>query len=233
MEAYALQVATEILWERSGRQFGLCTFKLRPCKEDCLPPGPLIPQTNMTGWQWPFPAKISGGWVNIACSCRGDCSCTRIHQVRLPYPIADIVEVKVDGAVLPADSYRVDDYRHLVRLDGEPWPRCNDLTLADTEVGTWSVDASYGTVVPSSGSLAVGELATEIMRACLDLDCRLNPQVTQVTRQGTQSQVLNQAFGKNLGLRFSDMFISTVNPGRSRLAAVYDIDGASPRRVGT
>lgn len=31
----AVQAATEILYNRSAQQFGICTFTVRPCREDC------------------------------------------------------------------------------------------------------------------------------------------------------------------------------------------------------
>lgn len=235
LQDFALQVATEILWRRSGRRYGLCTVTLRPCKRDCLPAGPWLPMLGEVSpsWQWPFPALVAGAWMNIACGCRSGCSCTVVEEVRLPYPVAEIVTVTVDGSVLPSSAYRVDDWRMLVRLDGGSWPRCNDLTQPDTEAGTWSVEASYGEVVPSIGSLAVAELTTEVIKSCMELDCQLPAQVSQVARQGVSVDVVDAQVGNRLGLRWVDEFLQTVNPKRASPAAIYDIDGATPRRAGT
>lgn len=235
-EAFALQVATEVLWNRTGRQYGLCSFKLRPCRKDCLPPQPWIPEIGGQVWRWPFPALIGGAWFNLSCSsCRDECSCTRLSSITLPYPVAQVTEVKIDGVVLNPDLYRVDEWRYLIRLGGPEWPLCNDLTLEDTQPGTWSVTADYGTMVPSLGSLAVAELATEIMKACAkDKGCQLSPRVQQVVRQGVTKTFVNAQFDEGLiGLYFCDLFIETVNPSRSAPAAIYDIDGSQPRRVGT
>lgn len=232
--------ATEALWTRTKKRFGLCTVTIRPCKRECWP---LLPPTyhDATSWGWPFPMLIGGTWVNLGCSSCGDsCSCTAIHEVRLPYPVAAVTEVKVDGVVLASSNYRVDDYRWLVRVDGQDWPTCNDLNKADTEVGTWSVTVQYGEPVPILGQLAAGQLASEIYKGCAGSgagDCKL-PMATvkQITRQGVTKVFFDadSAFknGK-IGLYYPDLFIKTYNPSGTGRTSIYDIDGAKPRRAGT
>jgi hypothetical protein len=245
LEATAAMIATEILWNRTKRQFGLCSVSLRPCRKDCLPAGPWIPQVggwyDFTGSSWPFPqpALIGGAWINIACgSCFSDCSCSHISEVRLPYPVAAITEVKVDGVVLPPTAYRVDNYNLLVRIDGEEWPRCNDMNLDDTEVGTWSVTADYGQDVPELGKLAAGQLAVEIAKRCINASGCVLPSgtVPEVTRQGVKKVFFDSetAFkGGMTGMYWPDLFIKTFNPSGTGLANIFDIDGPKHRRVGT
>ena len=245
LEEFAAMAATEALWARTKMQFGLCSVSLRPCRKDCLPAGPWIPQVggwyDFTGGTWPFPqpALIGGAWINIACGmCTSGCSCSRVSEVRLPYPVHAITEVKVDGVILPSSAYRVDNFNLLVRLDGEEWPRCNDLNLDDTEVGTWSVTADYGKDVPELGKLAAGQLAVEIAKRCVNASGCLIPAgtVQEVTRQGVKKVFFdaNQAFkGGLIGLTWADLFIKTFNPTGSSPATIYDIDGSRPRRVGT
>jgi hypothetical protein len=240
----SVAAATEALWARTKRRFGLCSMKLRPCGRDCFDSWPWIPRRgwyNVGGysWPWPQPALIGGKWFNITCgSCSSGCSCSRVEEVVLPYPVADVTEVKVDGVVMHPDRYRIDDWRLLVRLDGEAWPRCNDLNLDDDQIGTWSVTARYGTEVPQLGKLAVGELATEIARSCMGgSGCKLPAStVKQVTRQGVTKVFFDaeSAYaGGSLGLRWSDMFIKTFNPTNTGVAMIYDIDGQHDRRVNT
>ena len=147
----------------------------------------------------PAPALVGGKWFNIACgACSSGCSCSSVSEVVLPYPVASIEAVRVDGVVLDPSAYRVDDWRLLVRLDGGEWPRCNDLNLADTEEGTWSVTAQYGTEVPRLGQLAAGQLATQIAKACAGVSGCLLPSTTvrQVQRQGvTKTFFDDTAFG--------------------------------------
>jgi hypothetical protein len=170
--------------------------------------------------------------------CSGDCSCTRLEQVELPYPVADVTQVKVDGVILDPSAYRVDEWRYLVRLDGGLWPRCNDLNLPDTELDTWSVTARYGTEVPELGKIAVGELATQIVRRCMGASGCTIPASTvrSINRQGVTKVFFDAATAfKNgaVGLYWSDLFINTVNPTHTGLASIYDIDGQRPRRIDT
>lgn len=240
--AHAVRVATEMLWALSGRQFGLCTVTLRPCRRDCWTSG-----TWPWGWteflpgaySFPTPALIGGQWFNLICGICGDtCSCTRLSEVDLPAPVHDVVQVKVDGAPLATGAYRVDDDRRLVRVDGGEWPRCNDLTVSDTHVGTWSVTARYGQDVPEGGAWAVGELGCQLMLAFNgSSDCKLPPGVTTLVRQGVtvQMNTVTDLLKDGLtGLYLVDTFIATWNPGRlRRRARTYSVDGPNPRRVGT
>lgn len=236
----SVQAATEVLWNRTKRRFGTCEKTFRPCREDCsgnLPFMPFPSTLDSTGWGWPFPALISGDWINLACGvCSDHCSCSIVNSVRLPYPVADIVNVTIDGDTLDPSAYRVDNFKSLVRVDGGEWPRCNDVSVADGEPGTWSVTATYGEQVPTIGSQAVGQLASEIFKACPGSGaegstCLPVGVVRQVTRQGVQVVMFDgeTAFGNGrVGLYFPDLFISTYNPVGVGTATFYDIDG--PRR---
>lgn len=237
--AQAAQFATEIVWSLSGRQFGLCTVTLRPCRRDCFEPGW---SAGWTRWPldvtWPQPALIAGHWFNLTCGGCGDtCSCTAVSEVLLPAPVHRIVEVRIDGTPLVTGAYRVDDDRILIRTDGGEWPRCNDLTLADTEVGTWSVTAEFGLSVPEGGAWAVGELACQLILARAGSDCRLPRSVTQLVRQGVTVQmpsIIDLLKQGVTGLYLVDQFIQTWNPsGLKRRNRTYRVDGSQPRRVGT
>lgn len=230
----AIDWATHILWAKSGRQFDACEVTWRPCRQECwgtVPSGLLLADTR-----FPQPYNYAGQWFNLGCGgCPGTCSCTVLHSVALPMPVISIVEVKVDGAVLTTGSYVVYEHRTLLRVDGNPWPLCNDLNLADTEVGTWSVTATIGTTVPSLGRMAVGELARELALACVgDGTCKLPSPVQSIVRQGVSLTFLdpNEMFADGkIGLFRSDLFISTVNPsGIAARAAAFDVDGPRPRR---
>ena len=238
----ALEAASEVLYAMSGRQFGLCTITVRPCRQDCWGGSwPFAANWWQYGvGQWPYPALIGGLWYNLACGgCAGDCSCTVVHEVALPGVVHDVTQVKVDGVVLtPNTDYRVDNYRLLVRLDGEDWPLCNDLNEADTEVGTWSVTFRTGRPVPSLGQAAVGVLTEQFTKLMLcDDTCELPFNVTQLSRQGVDITFLDpqEIFqNRRTGLYLPDLFVNTYNPhGRTQRARVYDIDAPYPRRVGT
>ncbi len=230
-------IASEILWAKSGRQFGTCTNTLRPCRKDCWGGyWPFQQRWWEYGATWPYPYWYNGTWFNLGCGgCPGSCSCTVLYEARLPMPVVDIVQIKVDGNIMPTGSYRVYDHRQLLRTDGQPWPLCNDLNKDDTQVGTWSVTATYGTDVPPLGQLAVGELTEQLALACVDqTSCKLPTPVQQLVRQGVTMTFLDPnvvfAAGK-LGLFNSDLFISTYNPaGISARAQAIDVDGPRPKR---
>lgn len=235
----AVAMATDVVWALSGRQFGLCNITLRPCRRECVDDSffdrELLPSGDSGFVQ---PALIGGEWFNLVCgSCPGTCSCTPISEVLLPGVVNSIVDVKVDGVILPKSAYRVDNDRLLVRTDGEDWPHCNDLNLPDTEPGTWSVTAVYGRPVPVAGQWAVGELACELLKAFKGEDCRLPRNVTQLARQGVTISYpdMNDLFSRGrTGLYLADLFIMSVNPGGLRTRSrTYSVDRPQPRRTGT
>lgn len=238
----AVQAATEILYNRSGQQFGLCTLTIRPCREDCYDDvfwgsGSWGSGGWFGGGTWPQPALIGGSWYNLTCGggCGGSCSCTSLSEALLPSPVASIVQVKLNGVVLAASGYRVDDFRKLVRLGGFTWPTCQDLTLADTQPNTWSVTLQVGQAVPAIGALAVGELACEIMKSCLGEVCAIPRNATNVTRQGITidfPSIYELLDRKLLGLYAADLFVSTYNPhGLAAPPQVYDVDRENWRRT--
>lgn len=241
----ALSAATEILYNRSAQQFGFCTFTVRPCRRDCFDQvwwGSGFGGGNWGGpwWEWgsmwPRPALLDGAWYNIACGgCFGTCSCTVISEALLPSPVASIIQVKINGQVLAASGYRVDDYRKLIRLGGAQWPICQDMTKADTEDNTWSVTVQVGQAVPASGRYAVGELAGEIMKACAGLACAIPRTAVSIQRQGVtidMPTIYDLLDRKLLGLPFSDMFVSSYNPhGLTARPQVYDVDAELNRRT--
>jgi Domain of unknown function (DUF4082) len=225
----ALEAASGILWARSGRRFSLCSVTMRPCRADCEDGS-----YRYDGWwawpTYPRPRFFEGVWTNVACAfCTTGCSCTRVSQVRLPVPVSSITSVVVDGVVIPASAYQLYDYRDLIRQDGGEWPRCNNLSVPDGSPGTWSVTAVYGEDVPMLGRIAVGELALEIAKslAC-DASCQLPQPVQQLTRQGVSMSFLdpNEVFANGrIGLRMSDLFLSTYNPdGLRSQSTVYSVD---------
>lgn len=235
----AVQAASEILYQLTAQRFGLCNVKLRPCRKSC--------QSSFPWYSWweygtyPQPYWWNGTWYNLACnSCPGDsCSCIGLAETELPGPIAGITEVKLNGEVLVEGvDYRVDDYRKLVRLGGDPWPFCQDMRLEDTEDNTWSVTAEYGEIVPTIGRMAVGELALEFVKYLLcDDSCQLPYGVVDVSRQGISMtiQSTHDLIKEGLlNLRMCALFIQATNPERlTARAAVYDLDAPTFRAVGT
>lgn len=227
--------ASQLVDALTGHQFGLCTVTLRPCRQSCT----AVP----TGW-WPFDvarsAPVAGPWywtLDECMTCRVGCSCGSLSQVELPYPVHDVVAVKVDGAAVVTGAYRVDDHRWLVRTDGATWPACNDLSAADTEVGTWSVTARYGQDPPQLGTDAVGAMTCELLKAFAGQDCRVPSNVVELVRQGVRikyGDVAGSFKDGKTGIFLVDAFIEAVNPaGLRRRPRVFDVDAVGARRAGT
>jgi len=238
----AVAFASNTLWVLTGRQFGFTETTLRPCR-DCHRETPFP-----DGWlSWPgtqrppLGATSSGGfygyWIYGGCgSCQDNCSCTYLEQFELSAPVSSITQIKINGTILDPSSYRLDESRYVVRVDGGIWPRTNNFALPDTQVGTWSVTARYGLNLPDGAAWAIGELACEFIKAANGEDCRLPRTVTQLARQGVTLSFpsISDMFDKGLtGLYLADIFINTWNPnhlqGRAR---TYSIDGRKSRRVG-
>lgn len=234
----AVSTATELLWNLSGQRFGLCTVTLRPCRRDCASGLPDDFGPPWTASSWPRPALIGGLWFNLICGgCAGSCSCSDVSEFVLPAPVHEIVEIKLDGTPMVSGAYRLDNNRIVVRTDGGRWPRCNDLSLDDTEESTWSVTAAFGEVVPEGGILAMGALVCEILRAIGGEDCKLPAGVQQLVRQGVTISYpdVGELFRQGrTGLYLVDAFLAAWNPyGLRQRSRVYRVDRPTVRRAGT
>ena len=138
-------------------------------------------------------------------------------------PVAE-VRLVVDGEVVPAVEYAVDDEQYLVGLtaaDGTQrrWPCCQRLDLEDTEPGTWSVTFAWGGLPPDGGVRAAAALGCEMLKAASgDKACRLPKRVTSIVRQGVTVAVLDPltlfADGAT-GLPEVDLWLGSLRFGRA------------------
>lgn len=241
VQELAADWATGILDALTGRQFAQCPIKVRPCGKRCGWYGGYLTypvdsaQSSGLGAPWMVPYIGSGGvWRN--CTCGGGCTCRARCEAYLDGPIAEILEVKVDGVVLSPLAYRVDSDTILVRTDGECWPECQDLNITDDEPDTWSVTYRPGIALPVIGQIAAGELACEFARGCAGSEgCALPQQLISMTRNGIDVQVADpQLLLENglTGLPNVDLFIKAVNPARlARRPSVKSPDVHQNRRV--
>jgi hypothetical protein len=230
-----------VLYEKSGRQFsGLCTRTVRPCRESC---GCFGDAASGLGWYWGgYGAAYSGGgfWRN---ECGDRCGCGTLSRVRLAgYPVRSVTEVKIDGVVMAAldangnPNYRLDSWRSLVRMDdpGPPsvprsWPACQNLSLAETKPGTFSITYQYGVDPPQLGRDAAAQLACELYKSCHGADCQLPVGATKVVRQGvTVDRGLLANWldpSKPTGLVLVDSFLAAYWPRKTgRRPLVYSPD---------
>lgn len=228
----AIRAASFVLWALAGRRHGACEVVVRPCSPSCVGSG--LWHEFGHGYQ---PVLYEGEWLNV-CRCGGSpaaCSCTSVSEIVLPMsPVVDVDAVTIDGLTLVEDTdYRVEG-RRLVRLGGERWPVCQDMTAAAGADGSFVVEFSWGVPVDDLGALAAGELACEIAKAMTgDGGCRLPQRVQTISRQGVTMGFLDPqeflAEGKT-GLYLPDLWLSTVNPGGlRRRSAVWSPDVPAPR----
>lgn len=208
--------AQNLLYQLSGRMYaGLCgPLTVRPCRDNCS----CFPAQRL--------AYASGGsrliWTGDFWGWGGtdsrNCGCGCLSQVKLSgFPVQIITQVKIDGTVIAPSEYRLDEGRYLTRLNGANWPSCQDLSLADTEEGTFSVSYGYGASPPAEGVAAAAQLGCEIYKSCEGQECALPIGATRVTRQGISIE--RQFFSRDpitkswrTGMPLVDMFLNAHNP---------------------
>lgn len=180
MTQYAV-AASQLLYELSGHQFsGSCQRTVRPCG------------TPTCGFQVLSRGHIVGGWKGVQWGDDRACGCRGLSRILLSgYPVREILEVKIDGVVVPAaNNWRLDERRWLVRVadaggNMQLWPSCQRLDLDDTEEGTFSVEYRYGQDPPLLGVMAAAQLGCDLYRACGGSgNCALPTGTTRITRQG-------------------------------------------------
>lgn len=140
------------------------------------------------------------GQCRSGCCAQGDCIV--LHQV------SAVVEVRVDGEVVPPSDWHYDPTRGtLCTAPGERWPFADPRSSA---VGTMEVDASVG-AEPDDWALQVAAtLACELLRSCTGARCRLPRNATQVNAQGITVTLSEEAI-KHMLPEVSS-WVSTVNP---------------------
>ncbi|MEV4705496.1 hypothetical protein [Actinoplanes sp. NPDC049316] len=228
----AVEVAGQLLWMLSGRQFGVCSTTVRPVPRGH--PGVRV----WRRWELYLSPELPG-WTTF-CGCPGlgpaaDCGCDQDVQVSLPGGVQRVLQVRIDGQVLDASVYRVDNRRWLVRTDGGRWPARQELTAGDDEPGAFVVTYERGVPVPAAGRWAGGQLACEIAKAAVgDTKCRLPRRVASIVRQGVHTEFVDPArLARDgmTGIPEVDGWLAAVNPyGLPRDSVVWSPDLPSPRR---
>lgn len=233
-----ITIATDLLYRATGMQFaGSCTTKIRPaCTVDLCD----LPGGWWQGGGYPdIPDIVAGRWYNMGgnntrCTAY-DCGQTFGKLDTLFWPVT-AAAVKIDGVAFT--GYRIDEWRYLTRTDGSLWPSTQNLTLDDTQVGTWSATLTHGAPLPTALVMAAAQLACELTRHCRgDQKCSLPLRVTQMNRQGVTYNIANVMdivkTGKT-GLYYVDLCIQQYNP-HSLIARprILSPDRRSHRRTGS
>lgn len=230
----ALATASSILYVLSGRQFpGVCEETIRPCalRVD-------TPRHRRYGWgEWSWREE----WWGCGCRSNVACGCASMSQIELRTPVAEVSLVSVDGIALDPGAYRVDDWKWLVRVDGDAWPCCQSLELESTEPDTFEVTYTFGTPPSPGGDRSAAALACELVKAWSPEtagECRLPQRVQQLVRQGV-TMVFDPAtvFDNGLtGISEVDLWLRSVNPKVDRGRTVIcspDVPPVRWRHVGT
>lgn len=212
--------ASDLLFEISGRLYaGECARTVRPACDSCMCGYQVLSRGHIIGpWDYGYP-------LNLCDSCLVACSPSLVKLAGVP--VREILEVKIDGAVLAATEYRLFNDRYLQRLNDAHWPHRQNLTLADTEDNTWSVYYSYGADPPSLGVSAAASIACELYKECSGETCVLPKGVTRITRQGiTIDKLAFTSWGYRegrwaTGLPLVDAFLATVNPAGLQRRPVF------------
>lgn len=236
-------MATQVLRSLTSYQVGGCPITVRPCGKGCGSGGTYV-DAPVTGANsaalgvrvgpWWASIDIDGQWINTACGCSTpECSCRFVPEVWLPAPVGGVVEVVVDGVVLSADDYRVDNGNRLVRLDGQTWPKCQDMTAAADAEGAFSV-TYYNNFLPDGlASWIAGIMAVEFAKSCTGGKCRLPSGVQSISRLGVQMEIPSGMFDQGLtGIREVDSWLRLWNPYQLKSpSSVWSPDIGTTRRT--
>lgn len=227
----SVALASQTLHRLTGYRVGGCPIKVRPCKPSCA-------RDVFMGYMSPtglYPMNWGGVWTNV-CGHSTDCSCTQLCQIALPPPVGRLDKVMIDGVDVTA-NFRIDD-GNLLTYTGTsdcPIPACQNLRLADTQVGTFSVTYLNAYRVDTVGAYAAGVLALEFAKACTGKGkCRLPSNVVSITRQGVSMELDPGTFPNGTtGIREVDAYIGLWNPkGLTQGATVWFPRRNAPRHVG-
>ena len=220
----AAAASSFVLWAATGRQFGPCPITVRPC-------GRWPCEDGVGGWYWNqgiwTPYVFEGEWFN--CACIGECRCEARCRIYLPGPVASVESVTLDGNLVDPSTYRVDNYRWLIRTGTDAsgnalcWPTHQNYDK-DSGDDTLIVSYSRGTPVPPYLLAAAGIYACEWAKMCRGEKCLIPSRVVTLTRQGTTFQNVDPdtLLARGLtGIQSVDQIITLINPyalkGRSVL----------------
>lgn len=244
----AVVAASQALFRLVPRYTGTCgPTRVRPCGSGC---GDVLwGSWAWSGTQWASMSAFGPDGIIFnpepRPTSRG-CGCSPLGRVRLAGRVREILEVTIDGVIISADTYRLDNRKWLTRIPdpADPdtrlfWPSCQDMEQPETASGTFSVLYTFGVDPPVPAQLAAQELACAIYKTMCggttDIeDCPLPNNVTRVVRQGiTVDLAAFTGWGFDpvrrqwqTGLPLVDLFLNAYNPTgrRKRRATVWSPD---------
>lgn len=205
----------------TGFQTGNCPVTIRPCTKRCGAAGTwFVAPVSSSGYSGLYngagsfmPRVVDGVWVNsCGCAPTANCACSPMSMIRLPGPVAEITQVKIDGVVLASSEYKLIG-SDLYRVTGE-WPLCQNVAAADTEPDTFSVNYRQGFPIDNVINMAAGKLAMEFYYACTnDKRCQLPANAQLIVRQGVTVELAGSLFSSHYtGFPEVDVVIRSLNP---------------------
>lgn len=222
-----MQVATDVLWNLTGRRWsGICSDTVRPNAQWRRVAGPRM-------W-WAGRGSGPGMWGWCSCHRGRETGCSTVPEIRLPNSpvVPDSVVVRIDGDLMPPESYRVDDGRFLVRLDGDGWPCCQDMRAnPETDDHTFQIVYSFDRRPPIGGVRACAMYGCQLFSAAnpeLGGPCVLPTNVVQVVRQGVTTRFVDpSSLAKDAltGLPFADAWVRSILTGNQRRKATAMVPG--------
>jgi hypothetical protein len=229
-----INFASALLFRLSGRQFpGECERTVWPCSGNNCGCGCGCGEDGCGGfagalgndwwWAWnnypSYPVRTAAGsWINCG-PCGGKCC---VPSVSLPATVNEIIEIVINGEVLPPDAYAIQAYRRVVRVDGGSWPCTNDLTGDVGDPGTWTISFNYGKPVPVDGRFAASKFACELAKNNCGGESCLPQRLKEITRQGVEmafADPLEFLEKSQTGIYEVDMWLQSVNPSKLKRRA--------------
>lgn len=230
IRTFADQVAAAAVWGATGRRFGLCDTIARP----------IVGCIHWSEWDLTalpeYPTYMGNGeWIGLP-AMSNCCIQVNPQSATLDGPVNAITQVTIDGVVVAAANYRVDEGMYLVRTDGGTWPLWQDVDLAGGGVGTFVVTYQQGLPIPTVVLAASGTYALEVARSASGATtCRLPSRATSITRQGVTIDLIDPTTLLEAGLTGIpevDAIIQAYNPGRLIRPLRVLVPGVTARRVG-
>lgn len=217
--------AWSVLASLTNYRIGTCPITVRPCVQRALVGTSYLTAVVGRGNSGALglasigqfnPYKTGGSWVN-GCGCQRSCECSTLPEVYVPGPVTKIVDVRVDGEIVPRSAYKIFDGNRLVRVDDGTWPLCQDLAATDDDAFT--ITYYRGAFPNAMVRFAAGVLANEYL---LDFnhseECRLPETLRSLSRSG-ESYDFEVAPGKT-GITEVDRVIDIYNPHALRAPVI-------------
>jgi hypothetical protein len=203
-----IDIASAILYELTGRRWsGIENGVVRPSAQD-----------SSLSFLVPDWVPAWGSYDSL------EGACVPSNRIDIGYyPVLNVTQVRLNGVVVAANTYQLQNRKDLVRVDGGVWPCSQDLFSAPTQPDTFEISFVHGIEPPEAGKLACAVYAVELAKSFCNLDCALPQRTQYATRQGISTIMLdplNVIERGMIGLPTVDSWVRAVNPYKRRKRAM-------------